>query len=106
MSIGEARRRLRIYRALDNEIRLKAFLAIRRMPGASFNELARTIGIERGLLAYHLAVLKAAGIVEARYGRRSKQTSEYTLTSEGEKLAEELCFKRERRSRRERRRNS
>ncbi|MEM3465694.1 MAG: winged helix-turn-helix domain-containing protein [Thermoproteota archaeon] len=97
MSIREARRRLRIYRALDNEIRLKAFLAVSRQPGASFNELARAIGVERGLLAYHLAVLKAAGIVEARYERRSRQTSMYTLTNEGKKLAEELCSKRGRR---------
>jgi DNA-binding transcriptional ArsR family regulator len=100
MSIREARQRLRLYRALDNEIRLNAFLAIRRQPGVSFNRLARETGVERGLLAYHLAVLKAAGIVRAKYERRSRQTSEYVLTREGERLAGELCSSSRRRSRR------
>jgi len=100
MSIRKARQRLRLYRALDNEIRLNAFLAIRRQPGVSFNRLARETWVERGLLAYHLAVLKAAGIVRAKYERRSRQTSEYVLTREGERLAEELCSSSRRRSRR------
>jgi len=85
------RRRLRAYRALGNGTRLNAFLEISRQPGVSFNDLSRIIKVERGLLAYHLAVLKAAGIVKVSYERRSKQTSKYELTREGEKLAQELC---------------
>jgi DNA-binding transcriptional ArsR family regulator len=91
MSIEEARRRLQAYRALGNGVRLNAFLEISRRPGVSFNSLSRKIGVERGLLAYHLAVLKAAGIVKVSYERRSRQTSKYELTPEGEKLAQELC---------------
>jgi len=91
MSIEEARRRLQAYRALSNGVRLNAFLEISRRPGVSFNSLSRKIGVERGLLAYHLAVLKAAGIVKVSYERRSRQTSKYELTPEGEKLAQELC---------------
>lgn len=85
------RRRLQAYRALGNGVRLNAFLEISRRPGVSFNSLSRKIGVERGLLAYHLAVLKAAGIVKVSYERRSRQTSKYELTPEGEKLAQELC---------------
>jgi DNA-binding transcriptional ArsR family regulator len=100
MSIEEVRRRLRAYRALDNGVRLNAFLEISRQPGVSFNDLSRIIGVERGLLAYHLAVLKAAGIVKVSYERRSKQTSKYELTREGEKLAQELCSSSRRRANR------
>lgn len=91
MRIEEVHRRLKVYRALDNEVRLRAFLTIREQPSISFNDLSRRIEVERGLLAYHLAVLKEVGIVKVDYGRRSKQTSRYRLTHEGEKIAQELC---------------
>jgi DNA-binding transcriptional ArsR family regulator len=100
MSVEEVRRQLWDYRALGNGIRLNAFLEISRQPGVSFNELSRIIGVERGLLAYHLAVLKAAGIVKVSYERRSKQTSKYELTREGERLAQELCSSGRRRTNR------
>ena len=93
MEIEEARRKLRTYRALDNEIRLKALAVIHERPGISFNEISRKVKVERGLLAYHLGVLKAAGIVNVDYERTSKQTSKYEATDEGRKLIQELRSK-------------
>lgn len=65
-------------------------MTISKQPGISFNDLSRMVGVERGLLAYHLAVLKATGIVKVGYERRSKQTSKYELTHEGNRLAQEI----------------
>lgn len=90
MEIVEARQRLKVYRALDNEVRLKALKAIADNPGISFNRISRKVEVERGLLAYHLGVLKAAGVVDANYGRRSKETSRYELTQMGKERLQEL----------------
>ncbi len=84
------RRRLKMYRALDNEHRLRIVLTLASRPGLSFNELAGELGLERGLLAYHLAVLKNAGLVELKYERRSKKLTKYYLTEDGVKVLREL----------------
>jgi len=42
------------------------------------------------IVGYHLGVLKAAGLVNVDYERRSKETSKYRLTEEGEKVLEKL----------------
>jgi len=85
------REKLRLYAALDSDLRLKAFFEIDRKPDISFNELSRKLKIERGLLGYHLGVLKAAGLVNVDYERRSKETSKYRLTGEGEKVLKKLA---------------
>jgi predicted transcriptional regulator len=95
MEIGRARQRLRLYRALDSEARLKALKAISEKPNTSFNEVSRKVEVERGLLAYHLGVLKAAGIISVDYQRRSKETSKYKLTKTGEELLQEVFTKAE-----------
>ena len=95
MEIEEAHRKLRVYRALDNKVRLKALKAISEEPGMSFNSISRKANVERGLLAYHLGVLKAAGLVDVRYRRTSKKTSEYNLTQLGKKHLQDLFPKAE-----------
>ena len=85
---------LMIYRALDSPTRLLAFEIIYDEPDVSFNGLARRLGVKTGLAAYHLAILKAAGLVEFRYLRRSKETSIYRLTKYGERWYRRLFGKR------------
>lgn len=75
---------LMIYGALDNPTRLLAYRLLYEEPDTPFNALARKLGVKTGLAAYHLAVLKASGLVEFRYVRRSKSTSLYRLTNLGE----------------------
>ncbi len=86
--------RLRAYTALDNPIRLRAFRLIHESPGASFNEIAKRIRIESGLLAYHIGVLKAAGVVDVTYEREGRQVTSYRLGARGEELFSELFHKR------------
>src|SRR3972149_659130 len=74
---------LMVYGALDNPTRLLAFEILYEEPDIPFNALARRLGVKTGLAAYHLAVLKASGLVEFRYVRRSKATSLYRLTDFG-----------------------
>jgi len=93
MEVSKLRETLRKYGALDNDYRLKAFLEIYRNPGISFNEIARKLKVERSLLAYHLDVLKAAGLIALSVERESKTTSHYTLTKEGENLLQEILKK-------------
>ncbi len=75
---------LMVYGALDNRTRLLAYRILYDEPDIAFNALARRLGVKTGLAAYHLALLKAAGLVEFRYVRRSKETSHYRLTKYGE----------------------
>ncbi len=72
------------YKALGNKIRLQAFHIISKQQPISFND------IERGLLAYHLGVLKAAGLITVEYKRSGKEISKYSLTREGEKFLQGL----------------
>src|SRR3989304_5226907 len=76
---------LMVYGALDNPTRLIAYEILHDEPDIAFNALARRLGVKTGLAAYHLAVLKASGLVEFRYVRRSKATSFYRLTAFGER---------------------
>src|SRR2546425_3175937 len=82
--------RLKAYTALDNPIRLRAFRLIHESPGVPFNEIARRIRIESGLLAYHMGVLKAAGVVDVTYERDGRQVTSYRLSAKGEELFSEL----------------
>ncbi|RLE67600.1 MAG: hypothetical protein DRJ34_04505 [Thermoprotei archaeon] len=90
MENNELHKLLIKYGALDNKYRLKAILLIYRNPGISFNELARKIGIQRGLLAYHLGVLKAANLININPQREGRKLSHYYLTEEGEKLLRQI----------------
>src|SRR2546425_3959892 len=85
--------RLRAYTALDNPIRLRAFRLIHESPGVPFNHIARRIRIESGLLAYHMGVLKAAGVVDVTYDREGRQVTSYRLGSKSELLFSELFRK-------------
>ena len=87
---SEVIERLKAYTALDNPIRLRAFRLIHDSPGVPFNEIARHIRIESGLLAYHLGVLKAAGVVEVAYAREGRQVTSYRLDGIGQELHSEL----------------
>ena len=82
--------RLRAYTALDNPIRLRAFRVIHESPGVPFNQVARRIRIESGLLAYHMGVLRAAGVVDVTYERDGRQVTSYRLGPRGEELFSEL----------------
>lgn len=73
--------------------RLKAFAEIAKNPGIYFSDLARKLGVERGLLAYHVGVLHAAGLVEQTLERRSKQISKYTVSEKGKRVLRELSSK-------------
>ena len=85
---------LRAYTALDNPIRLRAFRLIHESPRVPFNEIARRIRIESGLLAYHMGVLKAARVVDVTYERDGRQVTSYRLSAKGEELFSELFHKR------------
>ncbi|TMA04347.1 MAG: helix-turn-helix transcriptional regulator [Methanobacteriota archaeon] len=87
---SEVIERLKAYTALDNPIRLRAFRLIHDSPGVPFNEIAKHIRIESGLLAYHLGVLKAAGVVEVAYAREGRQVTSYRLDGIGQELHSEL----------------
>jgi DNA-binding transcriptional ArsR family regulator len=82
--------RLRAYTALDNPIRLRAFRLIHDYPGLPFHEIAKAIRIESGLLAYHMGVLKAAGVVDVAYERDGRQVTSYRLGATGEELFSDL----------------
>jgi len=86
--------RLRAYTALDNPIRLRAFRLIHESPGVPFNQIAKRIRIDSGLLAYHMGVLKAAGVVDVTYERDGRQVTSYRLGPRGEELFSELFHKR------------
>ncbi len=81
---------LKVYRALDNPLRLTAYLAIKEEPRLPFREIARKLGRSSGLTAYHVGVLKSAGLVDMNYVRHSKETSEYVLSKRGEEVYRSL----------------
>ena len=86
-------RHLRAYGALDNPLRLKAYRAIRDVPEVPFSEIARRLGVASGLAAYHLGLLKAAGLVDVVYARKGLATSRYVLTDWGEQVFGDLFGK-------------
>lgn len=87
---AELRKRLKVYRAIDNDHRLNILTTLFVEPDIAFNDLARKTEIERGLLAYHVGVMKDVGLVKSEYERRSKKSSKYRLTEEGIKVIEEF----------------
>jgi DNA-binding transcriptional ArsR family regulator len=96
----QAERKLLTYSSLANPIRLKAFFLISRQPGIPFREVAKRIALDSSskdsLVAYHLGVLKADGLVNFKLERQAKHTdsySRYALTSMGEQVLQELTSK-------------
>ncbi len=82
--------RLIAYKAFAHPIRWRAYRLIRARPNQSFNEVARRLKVETGLAAYHLMVLKATKLVDFRYKRESKKTSQYFATPIGERYYREI----------------
>lgn len=85
---------LRSLTALDNSVRLRAFRLIHQKPGRSFNDIAKQLRVDTGLAAYHVAVLKAAGLIEVTYHRSGRETSAYRLTARGEEVRSTLLSRR------------
>ncbi len=94
---------LRSYTALDNPVRLKAYLLIRTSPEIAFHTVRKALGVESGLLAYHLGVLKAANIVEMTYSRSGREITKYRLSERGKELYAALFPRRGKTSARTRR---
>ena len=93
--LGEARRKLRMHSAVDNDTRLDIMIALSRHSDMSFNDIIRAVSlggkkIEGGLLTYHLAVLSHAGLVEKTSLVRGKKTTCYRPTGEAIQLLREL----------------
>lgn len=86
------RERAMMYRVLANYERLNILITIAEHsnPGIAFNDLARETGIEKGLLAYHLGVLKSIGLIENEYQREGRKFSRYYLTEKGLKVIKEF----------------
>ena len=91
LDLKEARRKLMIYGALDKPVPLEAFFQIRDKPGISFKEIVKAVKAKDSLVAYHLAAMKATGLVTFTYERKGKSTSSYYLTDLGKKTAKELA---------------
>ncbi len=82
--------RLRAFASLRNPARVRVFVLIHDHPGISFNELARRLHVATGQMAYHVGMLRAGGLVDLRYVRRSKETSEYRLSPFGLQMYTEV----------------
>ena len=78
------------YGAFDHPIRWRAYDIIRRQPNLSFNDIARRLRVKTAHAAYHLALLKSAKVVDFRYKRQSKKTSQYFVTPIGERYYREI----------------
>ncbi len=88
----EAQRKLMLYGALNNPIRLDAFLLISENPGMAFNDIAKKFKEDKALVAYHLGVLKTVGLVNFAYERKGRTSySSYTLTDLAKKVLDELA---------------
>ena len=85
---------LKVYRTLDNDHRLRIATLLMEEGELPFNEVARRLGVERGLLAYHLGVLRRAGLVDLRVERRGRNTSFYSLTELGIRVLSSLGVRR------------
>lgn len=90
LDLKEARRKLMIYGALDTRVPLEAFFLIRDNPGITFTEILKQVKAKKALVAYHLAVLKATGLVTFMYERKGRSSSSYYLTELGKKVDREL----------------
>jgi predicted transcriptional regulator len=75
-----------LYRILANYDRLNLLYTLAENGGRmSLRELRRETGIEIGLLAYQLGVMKATGLIE---DKRGGNDSDIYLTPEGEKICD------------------
>jgi len=93
VELQEVYEKLRAYSVLDNKVRLNAFFLISDNPGTKFNDITKSVKVRKSLVAYHLGLLKAAGLVTFKYERKGKATSSYWLTDLGKMTMEELRSK-------------
>jgi predicted transcriptional regulator len=93
VSVKEAQRKLLTYTALDNRVRLEAFLFIAEHPGVPFKEIVKKVTAKDTLVAYHLGVLKTADLVNFTYERKGRASySKYNLTPLGVQVHHELSM--------------
>ena len=90
MEMEELRRKLKIYKTLDNDDRLNILIALYENPDISFSELARSTKIGKPLLAYHVGLLRHVGLIESKYERDGRKTTKYRLTDQALNILEEL----------------
>jgi DNA-binding transcriptional ArsR family regulator len=91
IDLKEARRKLMIYSALDKRVPLEEFFQIRDNPGITFRQIVKAVTAKDTLVAYHLAILKATGLVTFTYERKGMSSSSYTLTDLGREVSKELA---------------
>jgi predicted transcriptional regulator len=89
-ALRDARQKLKVYRAIDDDCRLSILVTLLHSPDMAFNEVARSLGIDTGLLAYHLGVLKHVGLVDGTFVRRGRNTTRYCLTEEGRQVLKQF----------------
>ena len=90
MKIDELHKKLKIYGTLDNEDRLNILVTLYSNPDISFSDLARTVKIDKPLLAYHIGLLRHVGLIESKYERNSKKMTKYRLSGQALKILKEL----------------
>ncbi len=92
-TLEQAYQKLRVYKALDHRIRIRAIFLIADNPGISFNDLVKKTKAPSAKLAYHLALLASGDLVTMKYERKGKVTSHYYVTDLGERMVTELRSK-------------
>ena len=75
---------------MDNEDRLKILFTIFNEPDIAFNDMSKKTDIDKPSLAYHLGVLKRAGLVEMECQKRGKKLTKYRITDKGKKILENV----------------
>ena len=72
-----------IFKIIDHGLRRQILEILSREKAVSFKSLTRLIGVEKAALAYHLRILKKAGLIENFYDRieNSRSHSYYKLTA-------------------------
>jgi hypothetical protein len=89
-TLEQAYQKLRVYRALDHRIRIRAIFLIADNPGIGFNDLVKKTKAHSAKLAYHLALLASGDLVTMSYERKGKVTSHYHVTNLGARMVREL----------------
>lgn len=81
LSGGDSRWRAEVHRALADEVRLGVVDAL-RLTDRSPSELGELLGLPSNLLAHHLDVLEAAGVVRRRVSQGDRRRRYVTLVVE------------------------
>jgi predicted transcriptional regulator len=89
-TLEQAYQKLRVYKALDHRIRIRAIFLISDNPGIGFNDLVKKTKADSAKLAYHLALLASGDLITMKYQRKGKVTSHYYVTDVGESIVRQL----------------